>query len=95
MFTMLSGPSGASFITIYSRAFEGCNNLRQINLYPKRVVSLQSVEAFTAIPSIYVHPNMYQEYTLSPEWARFSSAIFPLPDVVMEVDEEGEENEVE
>lgn len=94
IFTMLSGKFGTS-ARIYSKAFEDCISLERINLYPKQVVGLQSGDAFTRIPNIYVHPEVYDEYTASQEWIRFSSAIFPLPEELMAATEIDEEESIE
>ena len=94
IFTMLSGRYGTS-ARIYSKAFQDCSSLERINLYPKQVVGLQSADAFTAIPEIYVHPEVYNNYfSYKSEWAAISSHIYPLSEeqmALMQVDEENEE----
>ena len=94
IFTMLSGRYGTS-ARIYSQAFQGCSNLQRINLYPKQVVGLQAGTAFARIPDIYVHPEVYDGYMASQEWARFNSNIFPLSEELMAATEIDEEENIE
>ena len=47
-------------------------------------MGLQSPDAFTRIPDIYVHPEVYDKYFTSSEWTRVLSSIYPLPEELME-----------